>query len=44
MLKLIPRSLDHAVDHEAKHAEGYALLTSIVRGGCRGAIWISERI
>ena len=36
--------LDHAVENDAKEANPYELLTSVIRGGCRGAIWISERI
>lgn len=36
--------LDTAVDSGAKDAEGYPLLTGVIRGGCRGAIWLSERI
>ncbi|KAI9887174.1 MAG: hypothetical protein M1823_001001 [Watsoniomyces obsoletus] len=36
--------LDHAVDNDAKQAEGYGLLTGIVRGGCRAAIWVTERV
>ncbi|KAI9657668.1 MAG: hypothetical protein M1821_002844 [Bathelium mastoideum] len=36
--------LDHAVEEDAKEARPYDLLTSIIRGGCRGAIWISERV
>lgn len=36
--------LDHAVANDAKGATPYDLLTSIIRGGCRSAIWISERI
>jgi len=36
--------LDHAVANDAKEARPYELLTSIIRGGCRSAIWISERI
>jgi len=36
--------LDHAVQNDAKKAKPYELLTNVVRGGCRGAIWISERI
>jgi len=36
--------LDHAVEHDAKEAEGYTFLTNTIRGGCRGAIWISERV
>jgi len=36
--------LDHAVDNDAKEAKPYELLTNVIRGGCRGAIWVSERI
>ncbi|KAF2193805.1 COQ7-domain-containing protein [Zopfia rhizophila CBS 207.26] len=36
--------LDHAVDNDAKAAEPYELLTNVIRGGCRTAIWISERL
>ncbi|KAI8950085.1 ubiquinone biosynthesis protein CAT5 [Xylaria longipes] len=36
--------LDHAVEHDAKDARPYWLLTSIIRAGCRGAIWTSERV
>jgi ubiquinone biosynthesis monooxygenase Coq7 len=36
--------LDHAVENDAKEAKPYELLTQVVRGGCRGAIWVSERI
>lgn len=36
--------LDHAVEHDAKKAEAYPLLSSVIRGGCRGAIWLSERV
>lgn len=36
--------LDHAVDHDAKKAEPHWLLTGIIRAGCRGAIWVSERV
>ena len=36
--------LDHAVEHDAKLAKPYELLTSVIRGGCRGAIWASERV
>lgn len=36
--------LDHAVDNDAKEAQPYGLLTNIIRSGCKGAIWISERI
>ena len=36
--------LDHAVNNDAKQAVPHELLTGIIRAGCRGAIWISERI
>lgn len=36
--------LDHAVEHDAKQAKPYELLTGIIRAGCRGAIWVSERV
>ncbi|KAK4142076.1 ubiquinone biosynthesis protein COQ7-domain-containing protein [Dichotomopilus funicola] len=36
--------LDQAVEHDAKKAEPYGLLTGVIRAGCRGAIWISERV
>ena len=36
--------LDTAVEHDAKKAEGYPLLTNVIRSGCKGAIWLSERI
>lgn len=36
--------LDTAVGEDAKKAEGYRVLNWVVRSGCRGAIWISERV
>lgn len=36
--------LDTAVGEDAKEAGGYPILNWVVRGGCRGAIWVSERI
>ncbi|KAH6613778.1 ubiquinone biosynthesis protein COQ7-domain-containing protein [Chaetomium sp. MPI-SDFR-AT-0129] len=36
--------LDQAVEHDAKKAEPYGLLTGVIRAGCRGAIWVSERV
>ena len=36
--------LDHAVENDAKEAKPYELLTGIIRGGCRGAIWLSEKV
>lgn len=36
--------LDHAVEHDAKQAKPYGLLTNAIRSGCKGAIWISERV
>ena len=36
--------LDHAVENDSKAARPYEALTSVIRGGCRAAIWISERV
>ncbi|UPL01139.1 hypothetical protein LCI18_012073 [Fusarium solani-melongenae] len=36
--------LDHAVEHDARKAEPHWLLTGVIRAGCRGAIWVSERV
>ncbi|KAF4550444.1 5-demethoxyubiquinone hydroxylase-like protein [Elsinoe fawcettii] len=36
--------LDHAVEHDAKEAQPYELLTNVIRGGCRAAIWITEKV
>ncbi|KAF2859180.1 ubiquinone biosynthesis monooxygenase Coq7 [Piedraia hortae CBS 480.64] len=36
--------LDHAVEHDAKQANPYDLLTTLIRWSCRGAIKISEKI
>lgn len=36
--------LDHAVEHDAKKAEPHWLLTGVIRMGCRGAIWVSEKV
>ncbi|KAA8903048.1 ubiquinone biosynthesis protein Coq7 [Sphaerosporella brunnea] len=36
--------LDTAVEHDAKGAEGYEVLHNLIRGGCKAAIYISERI
>lgn len=36
--------LDSAVEHDAKEAEPYEVLTGVIRAGCRGAIWVSERV
>jgi 3-demethoxyubiquinol 3-hydroxylase len=36
--------LDHAVENDAKQAVPYELLTGVIRAGCRGAIWVSERV
>ena len=36
--------LDTAVGEDAKSAQGYEVLNRVVRGGCKGAIWLSERI
>jgi len=36
--------LDHAVENDAQQAVPHAFLTGLIRAGCRGAIWISERV
>ena len=36
--------LDHAVENDAKEALPYEPLTNVIRYGCRGAIWLSERV
>ncbi len=36
--------LDRAVENDAKKAVPHALLTNVIRAGCRGAIWVSERV
>ena len=36
--------LDHAVEEDAHEARPYWLLTGVIRAGCRGAIWVSERV
>jgi 3-demethoxyubiquinol 3-hydroxylase len=36
--------LDHAVENDAKEAVPHALLTNVIRAGCGGAIWVSERV
>ncbi|GAB7358860.1 hypothetical protein MBLNU230_g4083t1 [Neophaeotheca triangularis] len=36
--------LDHAVENDAKEANPYELLTGVIRAGCRGAIWITEKV
>jgi len=36
--------LDHAVQNDAKEAQPYQPLTDVIRYGCKGAIWISQRI
>lgn len=36
--------LDHAVEHDSQKAEPHWLLTGAIRLGCRGAIWVSERV
>ncbi|KAM0255150.1 hypothetical protein ACHAQJ_006073 [Trichoderma viride] len=36
--------LDHALENDAKKAEPHWLLTNAIRAGCRGAIWVSEKV
>ena len=35
---------DHAVEHGAREAPGYGLLSAVIKAGCRTAIRISEKI
>ena len=35
---------DIALEKDAKKATGYPVLEAVIGGGCRAAIWISERI
>ncbi|KAG4443035.1 hypothetical protein IFR05_001489 [Cadophora sp. M221] len=36
--------LDHAVENDAQKAVPHELLTGLIRAGCRGAIWVSEKV
>ena len=36
--------LDEAVGEGAKDARPYQFLNRVIRSGCKGAIWISERV
>ncbi|RPA98620.1 COQ7-domain-containing protein [Choiromyces venosus 120613-1] len=36
--------LDTAVEHDSKGAEGYDVLFNVIRGGCKAAIWLSQRV
>ena len=36
--------LDEAVGEGAKDAKPYQFLNRVIRSGCKGAIWISERV
>ena len=36
--------LDTAVAHDAKQADGYEILHNMIRGGCKAAIFVSEKI
>lgn len=36
--------LDHAIANDSKDATPHWLLCGIIRAGCRGAIWLSERV
>lgn len=35
---------DHAVEHGARDAPGYGLLSAVIRAGCRAAIKISQKV
>lgn len=36
--------LDHAVANDSRKAPMYTALSGLIQGGCKAAIWISERI
>ncbi|KAI9889745.1 MAG: hypothetical protein M1814_005044 [Vezdaea aestivalis] len=36
--------LDEAVANDSKQVSGHDFFTNVIRSGCRGAIWISEKI
>lgn len=36
--------LDEAVGEGAKQAKSYELLNRVIRSGCKGAIWVSEKV
>jgi ubiquinone biosynthesis monooxygenase Coq7 len=36
--------LDHAMENDAQKAVPHELLTGVIKAGCRGAIWVSERV
>lgn len=35
---------DIGLEHEAEQAPMYEALTSVIKIGCKGAIWLSERV
>jgi len=35
---------DTGIEHGAELAPAYALLSGVIKAGCKGAIWISERV
>ncbi|KAL8649068.1 MAG: hypothetical protein Q9226_005730, partial [Calogaya cf. arnoldii] len=35
--------LDTAVEEDSREAKGWPVLNTVIRGGCRAAIWVSER-
>ena len=37
-------SLGTAVEHDSKGADGYGVLTNVIRGGCKAVIWLSAWI
>ena len=38
------RHRDEAIEHGAREAPGYPLLSAVIRAGCRAAIRISEKV
>ena len=35
---------DIGLDHDAEKAPLYSALTEVIKVGCRGAIWVAERV
>jgi ubiquinone biosynthesis monooxygenase Coq7 len=47
ILKFRAEELEHrdiGLEHGAEQAPAYPLLSAAIRGGCRLAIWLSERV
>lgn len=35
---------DIAIDHDARRAPFHSLLCSVIKQGCKSAIWVAERV